>query len=210
MNSVITSVYDQNFSPNFSFSSFWFSSYMLNILDHCLLISETFNTPKYELLYSPRPLSPDVSASVNGTKTVFLAMVQWDTSSIKPRHWILKVYDFHEISAKYCACIIFILLLLKKYFRNCITVSKRSDIQKKKKRKLKNHCCTAAFSTCFSILYVYDNAIRKSQIHIFRLPLQSFWSHFLTITYQHKLSVVGLILLKEQKRSRIFCPEKEV
>ena len=57
---------------------------------------------------------------------------------------------------------------------------------------------------------VYDNAIRKSQIHIFRLPLQSFWSHFLTITYQHKLSVVGLILLKEQKRSRIFCPEKEV
>ena len=40
--------------------------------------------------------------------------------------------------------------------------------------------------------------------------LQSFWSHFLTITYQHKLSVVGLILLNEQKRSRIFCPEKEV
>lgn len=155
MNLVITSVYDQNFSPNFSFSSFWFSSYMLNILDHCLLISETFNTPKYELIYSPRPLSPDVSASVNGTKTVFLAMAQWDTSSIKPRHWILKVYDFHEISAKYCACIIFILLLLKTYFRNCITVSKRSDIQKKKKRrKLKNHCALLHLAPVF-LFYMY-------------------------------------------------------
>lgn len=181
---------------------------MLNILDHCLLISETFNTPRYELIYSPRPFPLDVSASVNGTETIFLAMVQWDSSCIKPRHWILNVYDFHEVSAKYCACIIFMLLLLKKYFRNCITVSKRSDIQEK--RKLKNHCCTAGFSTCFSIVYVYDNAIRKSQIHIFRLPLQSFWSHFLAIICQHKLSVVGLILPNEQKRSRIFCPEKEV
>ena len=152
--STIFSFLILDFSPNFSFSSFWFSSYMLNILDHCLLISETFNTPKYELIYSPRPLSPDVSASVNGTKTVFLAMVQWDTSSIKPRHWILKVYDFHEISAKYCACIIFILLLLKKYFRNCITVSKRSDIQKKKKENLRTTAALLRLAPVF-LFYMY-------------------------------------------------------
>ena len=108
---------------------------MLNSLVQCLLISETFNTPKYELTYSPRLFPLNVSAFVNGAKTIFLALVQWDTGSIKPRHWILKVYDFPEISAKYCVCIIFTLLLLKKYFTNCITVSKRSDTPPPKKKK---------------------------------------------------------------------------
>lgn len=45
------------------------SGYMLNHLTLCLLTPGTFNTPKCELMYSPKPFPLDVSTSI--TCTIF-------------------------------------------------------------------------------------------------------------------------------------------
>lgn len=110
---------------------------------------------------------------------------------MKPRHGILKVCDSPEISAKYYVCITFMLLFLKKVFRNFISVSKRSDI---KKKSLRTTAALLDLTAIFLFVYVYINVVRSSHIHTFRLLLPSFWSHIFTIIYQNKLPVVDLVL----------------
>lgn len=110
------------------------------------------------------------------------------------------MYDFPEISAKYCVCI-YITSSEEIFYKlyHCFKEVRYPSAQKEE--SLRTTAALLDLAPIFLFVCIYDNAIRKSQIHIFRLPLQSFWSHFLAILYQHKLSVFDLILLNEQKGS---------
>lgn len=178
------------FSPNLFLSSSWISNYMLNIFTWCLLTPETLNTHKYELIYSPKSFPLDVPTSVNCT-----TVSQGTYLGATDHAWLFEVHDSTEIKCKILCLYYSYLTFSVESFRNFISFSKRSDIKKKKSLRIIAALLnlTSIFLLCILSLkksHTYTHMLISSQFQMFR-----FWLHFLTIIYQNKLPVVGLVLL---------------